>query len=80
MHPRLQITRRATVIPNRPRTPLDRIRSFFMGLLVAAVAGACLLAAFLLGSVVLAIIGIVVAAAVVVFIVRASLGLKSRQA
>lgn len=78
MHSRLQITR-AVFMPNRPRTPLDRIRNFLMGLVVAALAGALLLAAFLLGSFVLAIIGVVAAAAVVVFIVRASLGLKSRQ-
>jgi ABC-type protease/lipase transport system fused ATPase/permease subunit len=80
MHSRLQITRRAGFVPNRPRTALDRIRNFLIGLVVAALAGAFLLAAFLLGFFVLAIIGIVVAAAVVVFIVRASLGLKNHQA
>ena len=77
MHSRLQITRRAVLIPNRPQSLLSRIRNFLMGLAVAVLAGALLIAAFLLGSLILAIIGMVVIVAVVVFIVRASLGLKA---
>jgi len=78
MERRFYIVRRTASVANGPPTPLRRVRNFFVGLLVALMAGAFLLAAFLLSSVILAIAGVAIAAAVVGFVVRSSLQLKNR--
>src|ERR1700749_2674782 len=78
MERRFYIVRRPTPVVSGPLTPLRRVRNFFVGLMVELMAGAFLVAAFLLGSVIFAIAGIVIAAAVVGFIVRSSLQLNNR--
>jgi uncharacterized membrane protein YccC len=78
MERRFHIVRRTGSAVNGPLTPLRRLRNFLVGLMVALLAGAFLIAAFLLGSVIFAIAGIAIAAAVAGFIVRSSLPFKNR--